>query len=100
LAERAGGAGALGAPSWRREQEEQVLSVLPLGGESRESRTKLYDGWKGIKQEDFLDSFLSFVLNLLFVSSIQNLTAINHESLDKALHTSDTIEATSLPTSA
>jgi hypothetical protein len=78
-------------------REQRVISVLPLGrerspgeegdlgapawqGEIIGSRTKLYEGWKGIRGRRISFVFLFFVLNLVIVSSIQNLTAINHDS--------------------
>jgi hypothetical protein len=41
---------------WKDERacDRKVLSVLPLGGESRESKAKLYEGREGIRIEGFL----------------------------------------------
>jgi hypothetical protein len=105
-----GAPGDLDAPSWRERSERSERAGSDPGdpddlaqGERSERSDRsgpncMKDG-KVYESEDSLDSFLFFVLNLVIVSSIQNLTAINHESLDTSLHTSDTTAATSLPTS-
>lgn len=99
--------------SWQERQERDqgehkvisvisVISVIPRLRmeirESREIRTKLYEGRMTIRVWRISYYLLLFILNFMFVSSIQNLTAINHNSsILTTLHTSNTIEATSLP---
>jgi hypothetical protein len=74
-----------------REQRERTEHRGPLRDPSDLSwrqRTERADraGPKYVKEgkvyeaEDSLLCFLSFVLNLVVVSSVQNLTAINHDS--------------------